>query len=244
MSMSLIFVSCSKDDDKDNDETSNSVKKRLKSIDDDGDVLSFIYTNEKITREVESYYDSYYGETHYYNKDIKYFDSKIEIQDGGETITYNLTNGLVTRIIDGEDYEDITYENGRIKTWKKYYEGELDEDILFEWKDDVITHQRELDEDGELVHDFYYTYTKNVDYGGVIASFQSNSFFYDNLPESLILQGYFGKLPKYLVSEINNVAPDGGKDNFSYVMDEDGYPTTMTWTLSGGSSIATYFVWE
>ena len=244
MSMSLIFVSCSKDDDKDSNETSAGAQKKLKSIDYNhpGYILSFIYTNGKISRDVASYYDSFYGETRYYNKNITYLDSKIETQSDGETITYNLTNGLVTRIIDGEDYEDITYENGRIKTRKKYYNGELGEDILFEWKDDVIVHEKITYGEGG---DYYYTYTDYIDYGGIVASFQDDSFLYDDLPESLILQGYFGKLPKYLVSEINDVEPDGiGKTNFSYVMDEDRYPTTMTCILNDGRSFYTYYTWE
>lgn len=247
MSMSLIFISCSKDDDKDSNETSTGAQKQLKSIDYDHReyILSFIYTNGKISREVESYYDSYYGETRYYNKNITYLDSKIETQDDSETITYNLTNGLVTRIIYDTYYEDITYENGRIKTWKNYHNGKLFTDILFEWKDDVIVHEKITYVTYGDEEDYYYTYTDYIDYGGIVASFQSDGFFYDDLPESLILQGYFGKLPKYLVSEINDVMPGGiGRNNFSYVMDKDGYPTTMTWTLQDGRSFPTYYTWE
>lgn len=103
MSMSLVFLSCSKDDDNNNNGNgpSSGIKKKLKSIDDDGYLTTFYYADGKITRSVMSHTSDYNGETYYDNKDIKYFDSKIEIQDGGKTITYNLTNGLVTRITDG-----------------------------------------------------------------------------------------------------------------------------------------------
>ena len=131
-----------------------------------------------------------------------------------------------------------------IKTWRKFYaNGTLDEDISFEWKDGVIVRQIdiELNHNGnmELFCDYQYSYTAIPDYGGAVAVFQSNSMFYDDLPEALIIQGYFGKWPKYLVSGAVDISGYFSEaQSFTYILDSEGYPLSMSGTDSAK------FSWE
>ncbi len=83
----------------------------------------------------------------------------------------------------------------------------------------------------KLFCDYQYTYTNDVDYGGAVACFQSNSMFYDNLPECLIIQGYFGKWPKYLVSGAVDMAEYfEDAESYTCILDSDGYPVRMSGT--------------
>lgn len=221
----MCLTSCSKDDD---EPAKPKVEKRMTSVDDQ----SFVYTDGKITQIKRD--DSYW-------ENIKYTESTIKI--GYET--FYVKDGLVTKLVDSEgNYEEFTYENGRIKTWKKYYEGILDEDISFEWKDGVIIRQTDIERDDfdsermELFCEYEYTYTPNPDYGGAVAVFQTNSMFYDDLPIALIIQGYFGKWPKYLVSEAVDVTGNFESSSYTYKLDSDGYPISMS-----GSEDA-QFTWE
>lgn len=205
------------------------VEKRMKSL----DKKSFVYTDGKITQQLWN------GSVDY---DIIYTESSIRIGEG----IYYLNNGLITKqeYIGPYGYQEFTYENGRIKTWKKYSaDGSLDEDISFEWKDGVIVRQTDIERmsDGhmELFCQYEYNYTENIDYGGAVAIFQSDSMFYDNLPEALIVQGYFGKCPKYLVSGAVDVSGYFSRDkSYTYRLDRDGYPFKIS-----GSESAT-FTWE
>lgn len=199
------------------------VEKRMKSI-FTRYRQSFVYTNGKITQTLSD------GKV---DDNITYTESFIKIGDDSYGYgTYYLNNGLVTKYVesDGHRYEEFTYEDGRIKTWKKYYGSRLEEDISFEWKDGVITRQTEYDYN-ELYHDhilhcdYKYSYTTDPDYGGAVAAFQDDSLFYDNLPEALIIQGYFGKWPKYLLAKAVDISGNFGTDrSYTYILDSDGYP--------------------
>ena len=183
--MSMTFTSCSNDAD---EPEKPKVEKRMKSL----DKTSFIYDEGRITQTLWDGYLDY---------KISYTNSAIKIGDA----IYYLKDGLVTKYVESDRcYQDFTYEDGRLKTWKKYHDNTvLDEDISFEWKDDVIVRQTEFHSyngNMELFCDYYYSYTNDPDYGGAVAVLQSNSLFYDDLPEALIIQGYFGKWPKNLVS--------------------------------------------
>ena len=91
----------------------------------------------------------------------------------------------------------------------------------------------------ELFCDYQYSYTTYPDYGGAVAVFQSNSMFYDDLPEALIIQGYFGKWPKYLVSGAKDLSGYfKGTESYAYILDSDGYPISMSGTDSAK------FSWE
>lgn len=222
----MSFSSCSKDDD---EPEKPKVEKRMMSI----DKKSFEYTNGKITQILWS------GSVDY---NITYTETSIKT----DFETFYLDNGLVTKYVEsgGDYYHEFSYEDGRLKSWKKYYEDGIDEDITFEWKDGVITRQTGLDSEGGILFDFHYTYTKDYDYGGAVAGLQSDYFFYDDLPEALIIQGYFGKWPKYLVAQINDSNPDRfGLNTFSYILDDDGYPLSLIWTLKDGRSFPAKFTW-
>lgn len=223
--MAMAITSCSDDD---NEPEKPKVEKRMRSL----DKISFVYNDGKI---MQTLWDERVDE------DIVYTESAIKIDEE----TFYLNNGLVSKYVESEGYyQEFTYEKGCIKTWKKYNaDGSLDEDISFEWKDGVILRQTELDRnykgDMELFCDYQYSYTSNPDYGGAVAVFQSNSMFYDNLPEALIIQGYFGKWPKYLVSGAVDVSGYFSKANtYTYILDSDGYPLSM----SGSDSAR--FTWE
>lgn len=217
------FTYCSKDDD---EPEKAKVEKRMKSI----DKTSFVYFDGKITTTL---WDGSVEDK------IEYTASSIRIDND----TYYLTDGLVTKYVEYDGwYQEFTYENGHIKTWKKYYpDGTLDEDISFEWKDGVIVRQTVIwkgDEHMELI-DYNYNYTTYPDYGGAIAALQFDFLFYDDLPEALIIQGYFGKWPKYLVSGAVDVS--GYFDNaksFTYILDNEGYPILMSGTEKA------MFTWE
>ena len=216
----MSFTSCSKDDD---EPEKPKVEKRMMSIDDD----SFVYSNGKITQVL------WRGDV---DANITYSESSITIKGGvNYSGIYHLSNGLVTKYVESDGwYQEFTYEDGRLKNWKKYYnDGTLDEDITFEWKDGVITRQTDIElmDNGnmELYCQYEYSYTTDPDYGGAIAIFQSDSMFYDDLPEALIVQGYFGKWPKYLVSGAIDVSGYfSRKNSYTYALDSDGYPLKIS----------------
>lgn len=221
----MSFANCSKDDD---EPEKPKVEKRMMSI----DKISFVYTDGKITQTLWN------GSI---DDNLIYTESSIKIDEE----TYYLKDGLVTKYVESDGwYQEFTYEDGCLKNWKKYYEdGTLDEDITFEWKDGVITRQTDIElmDNGnmELFCQYEYSYTTDPDYGGAVAIFQSNSMFYDNLPEALIVQGYFGKWPKYLVSGAIDVSGYFNRENsYTYTLDSDGYPLKIS-----GSENAK-FTWE
>lgn len=221
----MCCISCSNDDD---EPEKPKVEKRMKSVDKE----SFVYNDGKIT---QTLWDGSVK-----NK-IIYNESNIKI--GNET--FYLKDGLVSKYVESDGwYQEFTYQDGRIKTWKKYYDnGTLDEDISFEWKDGVIVRQTdiELNYSGnmELFCEYQYSYTTYPDYGGAVAAFQSNSMFYDGLPVALIIQGYFGKWPKYLVSGAVDVSGYFEEpESYTYILDSDGYPLSMSGTDSAR------FTWE
>ncbi len=102
----------------------------MKSVDKE----SFVYNDGKITQTLRD------GSVK--NK-IIYNESNIKI--GNET--FYLKDGLVSKYVESDGwYQEFTYQDGRIKTWKKYYDnGTLDEDISFEWKDGVIVRQTDIE---------------------------------------------------------------------------------------------------
>ncbi|MDE6341957.1 MAG: hypothetical protein K2K93_06535 [Muribaculaceae bacterium] len=220
--MAITFTNCSKDD---SEPDAPKVAKRMKSIDD----LKFTYSDGKIVQVKDgSYTDK-----------VTYTESTIKIDD---QVYYLNNEGLVSKFTESDgSYQEFTYKDGRINTWKKYYRsGGIDEDISFEWKDGVIVRQTQYDgKNRNLFCDYQYTYTKDLDYGGAVACFQSNSMFYDDLPECLIVQGYFGKWPKYLVSGAVDMAEYfDDAESYTYILDSDGYPVRMS-----GTDKAT-FSWE
>lgn len=223
--MAMAFTSCSNDDD---EPEKPKVEKRMKSL----DKITFVYNDGKIIQTLWN------GSV---DDEIVYTESTVKI--GYDT--YYLKDGLVNKYVESNGwYHEFTYEDGRIKTWKKFYaNGTLDEDISFEWKDGVIVRQTDIERDEkgnmELFCDYQYSYTTNPDYGGAVAVFQSNSMFYDDLPEALIIQGYFGKWPKYLVSGAVDVSGYFEKaESYTYILDSEGYPLSMSGTDSAK------FSWE
>lgn len=196
-----------------------NIKKRMKSMGN----ISFVYTDGKISQTLE------YSIKHY----ITYTDSVIirSCTDCSPD-TFYLDNGLITKYIKSSNYyHEFTYDNGRIRNWRKYCNGTVDEDISFEWKDGVITRQTEFhpgNSEMELFCDYRYSYTNDPDYGGAVAAFQDDSLFYDNLPVALIIQGYFGKWPKYLVADAIDASGYFTLDrSTTYALDSDGYPIAM-----------------
>ena len=219
--ITLALPGCGNDDNDDAPEVPKIVK-RMKSIDEN----DFVYTNGKITHILEE------GDN---IADIDYATSIIRI-DGHVNYagTYYVEDGLVYKYVDDDNsgYQEFVYEDGHIVSWKKYYDSG-EEYISFEWKDGVIVRQTEYDNDYyydvvELHCDYQFDYTNEPDYGGAIACFQSDSMFYDDLPAALIVQGFFGVWPKYLVSGAKDLSGNfSGQHSFSYVLDKDGYPLNM-----------------
>ena len=220
----LNLSSCKKDE-RDEPETPK-VEKRMKSLDD----IEFTYSNGKIIDET--------------GIKIKYTSTSIEISGNHSQGVYTIQNGLVSKYVESDGWYNLfKYENGYLSKRETYdYEGNLREDVTFEWKDGLITRQTEydFDDDGKkrLFCDYKYTYTSNPDYGGAVVCFQSNSLFYDYLPQCLILQGYFGKLPKFLVSSAVDASGYFDKDEYSWDLDSDGYPLELK------GDYRACFVWE
>lgn len=226
----MSFISCSKDDEPEKPK----VEKRMTSLDD----ISFVYSDDgKISQQIE------YGEP-YYN--FKYTSSSIiRTSKYNSTTTFTLKDGLITSFTNsdlGDDDYEITYENGRIKSWKGYSDGEIGHEVEYEWKDGVIVRQIKYsyyDSEKELHCDYQYSYTSDLDYGGAVACFQSNSLLYDYLPEALVIQGYFGKLPKYLVASAIDASPNGfSPDYYTWTLDSDGYAIRVS------DDYNVYFTWE
>ena len=223
--MAMAFTSCSDDDD---EPDKPKIEKRMTSLDE----TTFVYNDGKIAQTLWN------GDV---DDEIVYTSSSIKIGNK----TFYLKDGLVNKYVESDGwYQEFTYEGGRIKTWQKFYaNGTLDEDISFEWKDGVIVRQTDFERNSngemELFCDYQYSYSTNPDYGGAVAVFQSNSMFYDDLPEALIIQGYFGKWPKYLVSGAIDVSGYFDRSNsYTYILDNDGYPLAMSGTDNAK------FTWE
>lgn len=230
------------------------VSKRILKGGEDGHYPYFFdYSNGKIT--------SYRSSGDYA---IIYTDSLITIRAlaYGSDIIYKLQDGLIVNCTEYYVYKDteyfeiseFKYDNRKLKsiirtdiTQNDSIRTEYETNrIEFTWDNDVITHQQEWYGRALNLHcDYYYEYSTHRDFGGVCAFLDSNSLLYDDWPQALLVQGYFGDLPKYLLIKATDIVSGGhGINRFEYIYDSDGYPTYMSWILQDGRSIPYIFEWE
>lgn len=85
------------------------------------------------------------------------------------------------------------------------------------------------------------------------AFIQDNSILFDNLDVALIMQGYFGKCPKYLVNMATEEShyyyngqyeEDFSSYTWDYKLDSDGYVEIKKYILDDGRSFPSQFYWE
>lgn len=237
------LTSCSGDDDEDlNPQPSNpqpSVVKRLVEFSDYGeDEFTKIVYDSKGRISSMIYSNGAYNYTYSADKIIKKWESSNPDSYfwGETTYTYDLSNGLVVKCLE-EDY----YSNGNLADFdlatltyngnylvEMLWRSELHFDkTTFEWDKGNIISSEEIEEDGSAISLKYEYDSEHFDYGRIAALFQTNSILFDELDEGLLLQGYFGNLPKNILTIAERTdSPDGyySMDMFSYEYDADGYP--------------------
>lgn len=242
-----------------------SSSKKHKTFDDSSQELK---TNSRIKKRVSGWQwkDSYLREFEYLDGiivnsyetgEIIYTDSIIQCSK--KSGRYYLEDGLIKEYRSGNYKSVFEYDDGKLINITEYKNpggdpldelGGVTNEIEYTWDNEVIVHQREWGTPRypnvyELSRDYYYEYDTNEDYGGVCAFFQWDSLLFDDWPEALIIQGYFGKLPKYLLRKSNDICPDGfGVEIFDWHLDSEGYPTYMEETNKRGNKDTLFFTWE
>lgn len=224
MLMCVNLSSCGDDDNGDEPPTPE-VKKRLVTVtyDRGNDIIQYD-TEGRISSVTIQYNDGPYLKTS--SDTYTYSDEKITEGDN----TYYLKNGLITKWTNEYDDYTVTYQftydgNNLVKFTNSY-----EEIVTFNWKNGNVVSSKEVDTD--YYRDFKYEYdTEHYDFGKVAAFLQSNSFLFDDLDPYLIIQGYFGNLPKNMIETIYTTWSDGDEDTdvFYYDYDADGYATYNSW---------------
>lgn len=225
------FSSCSKDDDQPNEP---KVKMQLTGItiteDNETTVLSdFTYDNEG---RLTSYKvdDNGYKKTYTYTYNGASIAVKCTYPGNSYTLTYNLTNGLVSSVTDSDGYMDTySYTSNNMTKWKESvnYPGFNSSDIIYLWEGGNPIRETV----GSHIINYSYSdqlcYIGNLqtlfdDYSSIDVELMGGSYWDPFLQH----QGYFGNLPKNLVtSAINNGEVDW---TLSYELNSNGYPTKIT----------------
>ncbi len=235
------LTSCSGDDDEDlNPQPSNphpSVVKRLVGFSgyDSDEFTKIVYDSKgRISSMV---YPSGGADNYTYSADkiIKKYEGS-NIFNETTIYTYDLSNGLVIKCLEERYYSDgdladvdlatLTY-NGNYLVEMLWRSEHYFDKTTFEWDNGNIISSEEIDETGTKISLKYEYDAEHIDYGYIAALFQSNSILFDELDEGLLLQGYFGYLPKNILTIAERTDSDDGyysMDMFSYEYDADGYP--------------------
>lgn len=251
----LLFINCNNNDkdlyDEDNDfKPTPSVKKRLKSVEgfykrefkysnSDGkinceDYLPFNdYDNDKVYN-LYTYNDSFIEET--------YYGGKYQA-DGPWKRKFILKDGLITEFNSYSDNEKqkhtFEYEDGKLI--KHTGPGAT---FYYTWEDDVIVKLRVVDS-GRTFRNYGFSYSDKLDYGGINAFLREHYTIFYDLPLPLVMQGYFGKIPKYLVSKYECYNDDYYTHDIEYEFDKDGYPVYMNCaTMKYPIHEEFFFKWE
>lgn len=233
------FSSCSKDDDGPN---GPAVKMQLEGItitegNSTTTLSNFVYDNQG---RLTSYdvNDNGDNETVTYT----YHSSYIEMNESdGYKRTYHIENGVITSIgtntYDGTDsYE---YLNGNMVKWtedSRYY-------ISYSWENGSPVRETVVNSgSSDYVTSFGYSelpcYMGNFqtlfdDYSSVQVEFIGGSFWDPFLQQ----QGYFGNLPKNLVTSAK--AQRNSEWQLSYEVNANGYPTKIMGKDDSGSAVMT-----
>lgn len=224
--LAVTFNSCSKDDD-----SGNTYGKLVQSIVTIGDygttAVYFSYDDkQRITQFAQ------YSEDDVYICNLTYDDNKITAiyEDYSGVYTFTLTNSYVTKFdsVDSEYgnhnyYRTFEYSNGYLA--KTLYPQAPEESITYIWSGGNMTEQ--IFSDGGVET---YTYTNksnklNVDF------FEFNGRFINfNCPIV-----FNGMRMKNLPLSVPSIYGDD-RIEYTYVIDNDGYPTMILGTSSDGES--------
>lgn len=230
------FSSCSKDDDGPN---GPAVKMQLEGItitegNSTATLSNFVYDNQG---RLTSYdvNDNGDKETVSYTYYTPYIE-RAESNGNNHTHTFNLENGVITSTSCGDTFE---YSNGNMVKWTEdswYY-------IAYSWENgnpirETVHYNTALD---DSVINFNYS-----DLPCYIGNFQTLFDEYTSIQVEIMggscwdpflqQQGYFGNLPKNLVTS--------GKDGellwqLSYEVNTNGYPTKITGKDENGTAVMT-----
>lgn len=238
-------------------EKPNAVKKRLFKGGEVDYQLSFDYQEGRIT--------SYSTKAGSYN--INYSDSLITIKGPFYDEYYICNNGLITSGFDGLNPYKYDYEDGKLHSIKQL-KKRTDENGIetidiyqkrdFIWDDDIITNQKNWiernDADFELTKNTNFEYYSTKDYGHVISFIQGNSFLFTYLSIPLLIQGYYGELPKNLIKAINCTSYYYDVHNqycenkysyqYTYILDPDDYPLKMHEIYDDGRINPFVYQWD
>ncbi len=151
--------------------------------------------------------------------------------------TYQLTNGLITSA-DGDTYE---YTSGNLVKWTedpKYY-------MEYIWengnpvKESIVGWNSVKNYDySTLLNKIGFMQQLLDSYGYASVEIMGGSF----LDPFLMNAGFFGNLPKNLISKIKD--SEGGETTLSYDMDSDGYPVKIVAVDDDGDSAIMTISWE
>lgn len=218
-SLSCVNLTSCSDDDDENSIPSPSVEKRLISVVDNSierEETSIIEydTNGRIS----SVSDGVGSASHY-----SYYNDKIIIENNyGSQEVYYLTNGLITESRDASGFASVfKYNGGNLSS----YSNEWCE-TTFEWQNGNVSSSKVVYDEDEYRNLRYDYDTSHVDYGKVAAFHQYSDCLFANLEEYLLIQGYFGNMPKNMLQKVTETDEEGDVDfeYYTYKYDADGYP--------------------
>lgn len=252
------FASCG-DDDKNDDpkpvEQDNpnapdipapSVAKRLVSISiSDNRRTSLSYDSEGRISEVVTRGGSYELERIRYTYSSSKITAVTSTSGNYRTDTYLIANGLITRrqcvSTYSENETSYTYNNGYISQWRDDYGSN---DTFFWSAGDVSKTTTVMNGSGLDIFSRTYTYSSNYDYGGASCFVFDCSGIFDVDPY-LAMQGFFGVRPMHMPKSAYEKEDDGDiyQYSWSYELDGDGYPISMTQT-DDYDNISYSFIWE
>jgi hypothetical protein len=216
IALSVGFVSCSKDDD---DGGFKGTKKLVAVTYDDGSYYKFKYDSQGRVIEFSSLNPG--------NKKctFEYFPDKIVLKRMGDTYTYKLKDGVIVSSYHMDDessriYSEEVYSYNKDKQLIRIQEtedGRFYSDKTFTWAGGNITM--------EYVEHIQGNYFMKFSYSDRPSRFIGIQ--YDDMKEEILLHsGYWGKIPKNLVS-IREGSDLFYMGNYIYEFDSEGYVTKV-----------------
>ncbi len=233
--LAFAFASCSDDDDDNGGGGGSSSGKKLvqwawTEDDDDPFIWNLSYNNSSgklnnITSE-ESYNLQYTWGTN------SVVETVISKGSHAYTVTYTISNGLVTKAVCDDSYEDLqtinySYDSSNRLTGTEYYDGsELDYTSKITWENNAPVKQEFTYNDRTVSRTFEYGSQTCDGYNPAIANylwFLVIAFSDDDVKLSYTNPEMFGIETNKLPTKVVDGYAGGGTFNVAYTYDSDNY---------------------
>ena len=180
--------------------------------------------------QVSSYKDFGFTDNEYWIVRFSYNSNsilkEIEYEDGKtSTVSYVVNNGLITQEKDGGVTYRYSYSNNHMTSGR-----------------DSSTEEKLVWEDGVVTEELGDSWAINYIYSQIPTNLWLGAFFdypdpYNDIDGALVMQGYFGTVPAYLLGSCEKTSSFYGKRStkYEYELNTNGYPTLVTITTENGS---------